>query len=70
MANAPHNETRVAPVMMEEPPTCAAMPPNNARNTIEVPESTGMRKASGTMTAVTKGMAAPSVKLPADASAA
>jgi hypothetical protein len=43
MANAPHNETRMAPVMMEAPPAYAANPPNTVRDISEVPETTGIK---------------------------
>src|SRR5882724_9073747 len=63
MANAPHNVTRA-------PPTRAANPPKSARNSSDVPETTGIRAVSGTNAAVKRGIAAPTAKLPADASAA
>src|SRR4249919_3238810 len=70
MANAPHNVTRIAPTVTRAPPTRAAKPPKSARNSSDVPETTGIRAVSGTKAAVKRGIAAPTAKLPADASAA
>jgi hypothetical protein len=70
MASAPHKVTRMAPVIIEAPPARAANPPNDVRNTSDVPATAGIRLVSGTMVAVNRGMAAPTAKLPADANAA
>src|ERR1043166_380152 len=70
IASAPQSVTRIAPTITRAPPARAANPPRSARNTSEVPETTGMRLAWGTAAAVKSGMAAPTAKLPADASAA
>src|SRR5580700_9552474 len=70
MANAPQNVTRIAPNITSAPPARAANPPRSARNTSEVPETRGIKPAAGAMAVTTRGMAAPTAKLPADASAA
>ena len=57
---------RVAPA----PPANAAKPPKTARNPSDVPATRGMRYVPGTMTTVSKGMAAPTANVPAEANAA
>jgi hypothetical protein len=70
MARAPQKVTRIAPIIMPAPPACAANAPRSARNNSEVPATKGIRAASGTMAVTTRGMAAPTAKLAADAKAA
>src|SRR5678815_5531232 len=70
MASAPQNVTRMAPFHTPAPPTPAAMPPRSARNRSDVPETSGINRATGVTTATSKGRAAPTAKLAADASAA
>lgn len=47
MASAPQNVTRIAPTATPAPPARAANPPRSTRNTSEVPETRGIRPASG-----------------------
>lgn len=70
MASAPQNVTRIAPTCTLAPPARAANPPKIARNTNEVPETTGIRLDPWTMAAATNGIAAPTAKLAADVNAA
>ena len=70
MARAPQNVTRNAPSFTLAPPACAARPPRSARNNSEVPETRGIRVATGAMAVTARGMAAPTAKLAADANAA
>src|ERR1700732_4824307 len=70
MASAPQNVTRVAPIVTPAPPARAANPPRRARNASEVPETRGIKAATGARAVTTRGMAAPTAKLPADANAA
>jgi hypothetical protein len=66
-ASAPQNVTRIAPIVTPAPPAYAANPPRNAS---DVPETRGIRPAPEAMTVTKRGMAAPTAKLSADASAA
>src|ERR1019366_4417383 len=70
MASAPQNVTRIAPAVTLAPPACAANPPRSARNAREVPATRGIRPASGAKAVTTRGMAAPTAKLAADAAVA
>src|SRR5450759_1642868 len=70
MASAPQNVTRIAPTVKGAPPACAATPPRSARKTSEVPETRKIRLASGDNNVTTRGMAAPTAKLAAEARAA
>ena len=70
MASAPQNVTRIAPTLTLAPPTRAANPPRIARNTSEVPATTGIRLDPETKATANSGMAAPTAKLAADVNAA
>src|ERR1700737_132213 len=70
MASAPQNVTRIAPIVTPAPPAYAANPPRSARNTSEVPETSGIKPATGAMAVTKRGIAAPTAKLPADVKAA
>jgi hypothetical protein len=70
MANAPQNETRIALGMTLAPPARAANAPKSARKNSEVPDTKILRLASGANAVMKSGMAAPTAKLLADASAA
>ena len=47
MASAPQNVTRIAPIATPAPPVRAANPPRSARNSSEVPETKGIKRAAG-----------------------
>ena len=70
MASAPQNVTRIAPAITLAPPARAASPPRSARNSSEVPDTRGIKPASGAMAVTKSGRTAPMAKLPADANAA
>src|SRR6185312_6860937 len=70
IAIAPQKVTRNAPMVTPAPPTCAANPPNNARNTSDVPATRKINPPAGAIALTNRGKAAPTAKLPADANAA
>src|SRR5215510_11923368 len=70
IASAPQKVTRTAPTVTRAPPTRAATPPRSARQARDVPETTGIRCASGARAVTRSGSAAPPAKLQADAHAA
>jgi len=70
MASAPQNVTRIMLGMTLAPPARAAIAPKSARKSSEVPDTEIIRLASGAKAVTNKGMAAPTAKLPAEASAA
>jgi hypothetical protein len=55
MASAPQNVTRIAPIVTPAPPARAANPPRRARNASEVPETRGIKAATGAMAVTKKG---------------
>ena len=59
MARAPQNVTRIAPTVTPAPPARAATPPRTARDTSEVPETSGISPAVGVMALTKRGKAAP-----------
>lgn len=70
MASAPQNVTRIVPIITAAPPARAASPPRRARNASEVPETTGIKTPAGAVAVTKRGMAAPTAKRNAEASAA
>jgi hypothetical protein len=70
MASAPQNATRIAPDTTPAPPARAASAPNSARKNSDVPDTKIDKLVIGASVVVTSGIAAPTAKLPADASAA
>lgn len=70
MARAPQKVTRIAAVMTEAPPARAAREPSSARNKSELLETAHMSAADGTNRTITRGKAAPTENVTADAKAA
>ena len=70
MASAPQNVTRIMLGMTLEPPARAASAPKSARKSSEVPDTKIIRLSLGAKAVMKRGMAAPTAKLLADASAA
>jgi hypothetical protein len=70
MAKAPQKVTLAAAVITEAPPTRAAREPKSPRNNSEQPETAHMSAEIGTTRTIKRGMAAPTVKVAADANAA
>src|SRR5579863_331813 len=70
MASAPQNVTRITLGMTLARPARAANTPKSARKTSELPDTKTIRLAAGAKADTTRGMAAPTAKLAADASAA
>jgi hypothetical protein len=70
MASAPQNVTRNTLGMTLAPPTRAANAPKSASKMTEVPATMTIRVGSGAKAETMRGIAAPTAKLPAEASAA
>ena len=70
IASAPQNVTRTAARNTDEPPVRAANEPRSARNSKELPETVHTSVEAGATTTRRSGMAAPTVKVAAEASAA
>ena len=70
MASAPQNVTRITLGVTLAPPARAANAPKSARKSSEVADTKTIRPASGTKAETMRGMAAPTAKLLAEASAA
>jgi hypothetical protein len=70
MASAPQKVTRIAEVNTGAPPARAASEPSSARNNSELADTTHISADTGTKTTTSRGSAAPTEKVPADAKAA
>jgi FtsP/CotA-like multicopper oxidase with cupredoxin domain len=70
IASAPQKRTRRAPAIRGAPPAPAASPPRKVRHSSELPTTKGITLLSGTTAAVTRGTAAPTANVAAEASAA
>jgi hypothetical protein len=70
IAKAPQKRTRIKPMVMLAPPVRADSAPRTARKTREAATTEEIKPALGAKAAVNRGMAAPMVKLAADARAA
>ena len=70
MASAPQNVTRIAPAVTLAPPARAANATKSARKSKDFPDTKIISLACGAKAATTRGRAAPTAKLPADANAA
>ena len=70
MANPPQNVTRMAPVTTPAPPANAANPPSSASSANEETETRGINPPTGAIAVTSRGIDAPSAKLPADDNAA
>lgn len=70
IAKAPQTVTRVAAIIAEAPPTCAAKEPKRARKRSELPETAHISAEVGTSRTIKRGRAAPTENVTADAKAA
>jgi cobalamin biosynthesis Mg chelatase CobN len=70
IASAPQKVTRATDLQTGEPPARAANAPNSARKNNELPETTQTRAVTGTTKTSSRGKAAPTANVPADAKAA
>jgi hypothetical protein len=70
IASSPQNVTRIAPALTLAPPVRAANAPKSARKSKDVPDTKMISLACGAKAVTTRGRAAPTAKLPADANAA
>ncbi len=67
IAKAPQKVTRAVGIIKEEPPACAERTPNSARNKSELAETAHISTDTGTKRTTTRGKAAPTEKVEADA---
>jgi len=70
IARAPQKVTRATDLQTGEPPARAAKAPSSARKNNELPETTQTRPVTGTTRTSSRGKAAPTANVPADAMAA
>jgi hypothetical protein len=70
IANAPQNVTRIAPGIIRAPPARAANAPRTAKDSSELTDTATVSDPLGISAVTRRGMAAPTEKLAADASAA